>query len=268
MAGKLANAFHKNATHPCDDKRPQEVVQRKLPTMIGFPLLLIPFAICNIFVFLMPGVAFTAPIASVTLMSGVTWAPTFGDALLALGALLLLLEVIKAARPGARYLTDHLLSLIVFGAAAAEFLLLTPFGTSTFFLLTVLMAVEFLAGVSIGFRNRNRRAQAPAPVAVPADVVHDVAPVPAGRAVSEPSFDRLPLDPKPVEPVFHAPEPRPEPQPEAPPKPVPSLAVIRTTENPTPTSAPVTEQKVTDWSVADLVSDNEQERGSNTPPKP
>lgn len=264
MAGKLANAFHKNATHPCDDKRPQEVVQRKLPAMIGFPLLLIPFAIYNIFVFLMPGVAFTAPIASVTLMSGVTWAPTFGDALLALGALLLLLEVIKAARPGARYLTDHLLSLIVFGAAAAEFLLLPPFGTSTFFLLTVLMAVEFLAGVSIGFRNRNRRAPAPAPVAVPADVAHDVAPVPAGRAASEPSFDRVPQDPKPaVEPVFdHAPEP----QPEAPPKPVPSLAVIRTTENPAP--APATERKVTDWSVADLVSDNKPERGPNTPPKP
>lgn len=101
--------------------------------MIGFPLLLIPFAIYNIFVFLMPGVAFTAPVASVTLMSGVQWAPTFGDALLALTALLLMFEVIKAARPGARYLTDHLLSLIVSGAAVAEFLLLVPFGTSTFF---------------------------------------------------------------------------------------------------------------------------------------
>ncbi|HAO41708.1 MAG TPA: hypothetical protein DCR53_14235, partial [Afipia sp.] len=122
--------------------------------MIGFPLLLIPFAIYNIFVFLMPGVAFTAPVASVTLMSGVQWAPTFGDALLALTALLLMFEVIKAARPGARYLTDHLLSLIVSGAAVAEFLLLVPFGTSTFFLLTVLMVVEFIAGVSIGFRHR------------------------------------------------------------------------------------------------------------------
>ncbi|HBR44665.1 MAG TPA: hypothetical protein DEA80_06995, partial [Afipia sp.] len=123
--------------------------------MIGFPLLLIPFAIYNIFVFLMPGVAFTAPVASVTLMSGVQWAPTFGDALLALTALLLMFEVIKAARPGARYLTDHLLSLIVSGAAVAEFLLLVPFGTSTFFLLTVLMVVEFIAGVSIGFRHRH-----------------------------------------------------------------------------------------------------------------
>ena len=54
--------------------------------MIGFPLLLIPFAIYNIFVFLMPGVAFTTPVTDVRLMSGATWAPTFGDALLVLGA--------------------------------------------------------------------------------------------------------------------------------------------------------------------------------------
>ena len=42
-----------------------------------------------------------------------------GDArattLLALGIVLLLLEVIKGVRPGGKYLTDHLLSLMVFG---------------------------------------------------------------------------------------------------------------------------------------------------------
>jgi hypothetical protein len=243
--------------------------------MIGFPLLLIPFAIYNIFVFLMPGVAFTAPIASVTLMSGVAWTPTFGDALLALGTLLLLLEVIKAARPGARYLTDHLLSLIVFGAAVAEFVLLAPFGTSTFFLLTVLMAVEFLAGVSIGFRNRHRRAVAvPASVApaaepavAPTDVTRDAARASTRLAPSEPSFDRA--DPKPVEPVFdRTPEPRSEPQlraepqPELAPKPTPSLDVVRSSDS----AAPAPERKIADWSVADLVSDHEP--GTKTPPKP
>ena len=35
-------------------------------------------------------------------------------------------------------LENHLLSLVVFGAAAAEFLLLPKFGTSIFFLLTLL----------------------------------------------------------------------------------------------------------------------------------
>ncbi len=244
--------------------------------MIGFPLLLIPFAIYNIFVFLMPGVVFTAPIIDVPLMSGVTWIPTFGDALLTLGVLLLLLEVIKASRPGARYLTDHLLSLIVFGAAVAEFLLLAPFGTSTFFLLTVLMAVEFLAGVSLSVRNRHRRAPAAAPVASPVEVTQDVVPIPSGRVVSEPSFDLPPQAPKTAEPVF-APSPAPEPllelqsvsepQPEPAPKPVPTLAVIRNPESPAP-AAPATERKIANWSVADLVSDHEPEREPQIQPKP
>lgn len=235
--------------------------------MIGFPLLLIPFAIYNIFVFLMPGVAFTTPLVDVPLMSGATWSPTFGDALLTLGALLLLLEVIKASRPGARYLTDHLLSLIVFGAAVAEFLLLKPFVTSTFFLLTVLMAVEFLAGVSLSLRNRHRSAAAVAPAAPAVDALRDVAPDPARRVPSEPSFEPTPQASKPVEPAFappeHVAEPRLEPQPEAAPTPVPSLAVTRNSENPAPApvAPPAPERKLADWSVADLVSDHEPERG-------
>ena len=84
-------------------------------SMVGFPLLLIPLAIYNIIVFLMPGVSFAEPLVTLTLMSGAEWPVTLSDILLALGILLLLLEVIKGARPGAKYLTDHLLSLIVFG---------------------------------------------------------------------------------------------------------------------------------------------------------
>jgi hypothetical protein len=237
--------------------------------MIGFPLLLIPFAIYNIFVFLMPGVAFTAPVTTVPLMSGVQWAPTFGDALLALAAVLLMFEVVKAARPGARYLTDHLLSLIASGAAVAEFLLLPQFGTSTFFLLAVLMAVEFLAGVSIGFRNRNRRV----PVSVPADVQPapvssqtgsaPVSTAPVNPVVpAEPTFDRVQQDVKPVEPSFQSQQPVPEP--EAAPKPIPTLAVVR----PSSGAAPVPERKLSDWSVSDLMSDHVPDTPASPQPKP
>ena len=81
-------------------------------------------------------------------MSGAEWPVTLSDMLLAVGMLLLLFEVIKGARPGAKYLTDHLLSLIVFGAAAAEFVLWPKFGTSTYFLLTALALVDFLSGLA------------------------------------------------------------------------------------------------------------------------
>ena len=123
-------------------------------SMIGFPLLLIPLAIYNIVVFLMPGVSLAEPLVKLTLMSGAEWPVSLGDMLLTLGILLLLFEVIKGARPGAKYLTDHLLSLIVFGGAVAEFLLWPRFGTSPYFLLTMLAMVDFLSGIALRTRRR------------------------------------------------------------------------------------------------------------------
>ena len=130
--------------------------------MVGFPLLLIPLAIYNIIVFLMPGVSFTEPLVKLTLMSGVEWPLTLSDVLLALGIVLLMCEVIKGARPGSKYLTDHLLSLIVSGAAAAEFVMWSKFGNSTYFLLTTLSLVDFLSGLALRTRRGAVAAEAPA----------------------------------------------------------------------------------------------------------
>jgi len=137
-------------------------------SMIGFPLLLIPLAIYNIIVFLMPGVSFVDPVLKLPLMSGAEWPLTLSDMLLTLAILMLLSEVIKGARPGAKYLTDHLLSLIVFGGAAAEFVLWPKFGTSTYFLLAMLALVDFLSGVALRTRRRALVTSGPAPAPVPA----------------------------------------------------------------------------------------------------
>jgi hypothetical protein len=131
-------------------------------SMVGFPLLLIPLAIYNIIVFLMPGVSLAEPVVKLTLMSGAEWPLTLSDMLLALGIVLLLFEVIKGARPGAKYLTDHLLSLIIFGCAAAEFLLWPRFGNSTFFLLALLAMVDFLSGIALRARRGTQLVSAPA----------------------------------------------------------------------------------------------------------
>ena len=151
-------------------------------SMVGFPLLLIPLAIYNIIVFLMPGVSFAEPLVRLTLMSGAEWPLNLSDMLVALGIFLLLLEVIKGARPGAKYLTDHLLSLIVFGGAGAEFVLLPQFGTSTYFLLALLALVDFLSGIAL----RARRGM----VTSAATVSGRRAPTPA--AAPEPQFDPAP----------------------------------------------------------------------------
>ncbi|MET0719273.1 MAG: hypothetical protein ABWY64_00325 [Tardiphaga sp.] len=165
--------------------------------MVGFPLLLIPLAVYNIIVFLMPGVSFTDPVVNLTLMSGAEWQVTLSDILLALGILLLLFEVIKGARPGAKFLTDHLLSLIVFGAAAAEFLLWPKFGNSTYCLLALLALVDFLSGVAL----RTRRGAAVAPAVAPASRS-------ARRAQAEAPAAELRADP--------APAPTPAPPPASP----------------------------------------------------
>src|SRR6195952_5097851 len=121
--------------------------------MIAFPLLLIPLAIYNIIAFLMRDVAFDKPILQFVLKSGDTWPLALSDILLTLGIVLLLFEVIKGARPGSKFLTDHVLSSLVFAGAAAEFVLLPRFGTTTFFLLTLLALVEFFAGIALHARR-------------------------------------------------------------------------------------------------------------------
>jgi hypothetical protein len=156
-------------------------------SMVGFPLLLIPLAIYNIIVFLMPGVSLAEPVLRLTLTSGAEWPVTLSDMLLALGIVLLLLEVIKGARPGAKYLTDHLLSLIVTGAAAAEFLLWPRFGTSTYFLLALLALADFLSGIALRARRGIQVASGPSvsrrearePAAATAEPRFDPAPAPA-----------------------------------------------------------------------------------------
>ncbi len=123
-------------------------------SMFGFPLLLIPLAVVNIIAFLMPTVSLSAPIYTVPLTSGVSWTITFSDALVAFGMLLLFFEAAKTVRPHGKYLTDHLLSFLVFGGATAEFVMLPQFGNSTFFLLTVLAFVDFVSGVTLHVRLR------------------------------------------------------------------------------------------------------------------
>jgi hypothetical protein len=78
--------------------------------MLGFPLLLIPFAIYNIIAFLMPGVTWTGVISTVHMVSGADWVMSAGDMLIALAIILLCGEIIKSTRVGFRTVVDHVLS--------------------------------------------------------------------------------------------------------------------------------------------------------------
>jgi hypothetical protein len=131
---------------------------------------------------------------------------TLSDILLALGIVMLMFEVIKGARPGAKYLMDHLLALIVFGAAAAEFVLWPKFGTSVYFLLALLALADFLSGIAL----RARRGT----VAVAATSVAGKRAAKIEAPAVEPQFEPASVPaPAPVAASEHVPEPAPTPAP-------------------------------------------------------
>jgi membrane-anchored protein YejM (alkaline phosphatase superfamily) len=124
--------------------------------VLGFPLLLVPFAIYNIIAFLMPGVSWTGTLTTVHMMSGGDWTMSAGDFLIVLAILLLFGEMMKSTRIGIRSVVDHGLSLVLFLAMMAEFLLVRQAATSTFFLLLVISFVDVLGGFAVTLRSAQR----------------------------------------------------------------------------------------------------------------
>jgi hypothetical protein len=124
---------------------------------LGFPLLLVPFAIYNMIAFLTPGVSWTSPVTTVHMMSGQDWVLTWEDILLAFAIFLLWIELIKSTRAGARSIMDHVLAMALFIGMLVEFLLVQRAATSTFFLLMAIALVDVLAGFIVGMRSATRQ---------------------------------------------------------------------------------------------------------------
>jgi hypothetical protein len=123
--------------------------------MLGFPLLLIPFAIYNIIAFMMPGVTWTGVISTVHMVSGADWTMSAGEMLVAFAIVLLCGEVIKASRVSSRSVLDHALSLLLFLGMLVEFLLVKQAATATFFLLLVVSFI-MLGGFAVTLRSAQR----------------------------------------------------------------------------------------------------------------
>ena len=125
-------------------------------SLVGFPLLLIPFAIYNIIVFLIPGVGFDAVLTRVGLNSGGEWTMTAGDYLVCLAVLLLFAELLKSTRIGVRNVVDHGLSFLLFIGMIVEFVLVKQAASATFFILLIISFVDVLGGFSVSLRSAQR----------------------------------------------------------------------------------------------------------------
>ena len=162
-------------------------------SLIGFPLLLIPFAVYNIVAFLMPGVSWTGTLATVHMKSGADWTMSGGDVLVTLAILLLFVEMAKVVRLGRRGVVDHGLALLLFAGMLAEFVLVTQAASATFFLILVMSFFDVLGGIVLPWRSRRREL-----------VVEQAEPIPA---VAEPPPAPAPAEPPPasVAPAEHTP---------------------------------------------------------------
>ena len=124
--------------------------------LLGFPLLLVPFAIYNIIAFLWAGVSWSDVVTRVHLVSGGEWTMSAGEILIAVSLVFLFGEIVKATRIGTRAVVDHALSLLLFLAMVVECLRVPQAATATFFLLMAISLVDVLAGFAVTLRTAQR----------------------------------------------------------------------------------------------------------------
>jgi hypothetical protein len=127
--------------------------------ILGFPLLVIPFAIYNMIAFLTPGVLWTSEVLKLVMTSGAEFILTAGDVLIAFSLLILFVEVLKATRMSRRTIMDHVLSMMLFIALLVEFLLVKQAATGTFFLLLVITFIDVIGGFSVTIRTSQRNVE-------------------------------------------------------------------------------------------------------------
>ena len=83
------------------------------------------------------------------LPSGAVWQFTVNDLFLVLGLFLLYLEILKSTRTGRGQIVEHIVSMLVFVGCLLLFLLVRQTGSTTFLLITVMAAIDVIAGFTV-----------------------------------------------------------------------------------------------------------------------
>mgnify|MGYP001809692444 FL=1 len=120
----------------------------------AFPLLALPVLVYNLVaITLMGGFAstvatqrFTEPLFTISMTSGSPWPISLGDLLLAFSLVVLFIELLKSTTSRRIAIINHSLSMILFIVCLVEFLLAPAFATSIFFLMTLMVLLDVLAG--------------------------------------------------------------------------------------------------------------------------
>ncbi|WP_395445568.1 hypothetical protein [Caulobacter sp. UC70_42] len=118
------------------------------------PLLALPVIIYNLIALTLAGgfkamdasVRMTDRLFTIHMTSRAEWGVSLGDLLLAASLVVLFVELLKSTTSRKIAIINHSLSMVLFIACLVEFLLAPAFATSTFFLITLMVLLDVLAG--------------------------------------------------------------------------------------------------------------------------
>ncbi len=130
----------------------------------AIPLLALPILAYNLVALAMAGgfhsqeasIRMSEPLFSFVMNTGVAWPVTLGDLLLLAGLVVLFIELLKSTTSRRTVIVNHALSMLLFVGCLVEFLLAPAFATSTFFLLTVMVLLDVLAGFIVTIVSARR----------------------------------------------------------------------------------------------------------------
>jgi hypothetical protein len=120
----------------------------------AFPLLALPVLVYNLVAITLVGgfgskvatQTFTNPLFTIAMTSGSPWPISLGDLLLAFSLVVLFIELLKSTTSRKIAIINHSLSMVLFIVCLVEFLLAPAFATSIFFLMTLMVLLDVLAG--------------------------------------------------------------------------------------------------------------------------
>jgi len=129
------------------------------------PLLSLPVALYNLVALMViegglnapdAGARLAEPVFSVPMASGATWALSFGDVLVIVALAVLFVELLKSTSSRGAAVVNHGLSMALFVVCLVEFLLLEAFATSAFFLITLMVLLDVVAGFIVSITAARR----------------------------------------------------------------------------------------------------------------
>jgi hypothetical protein len=119
----------------------------------AFPLLALVVVIYNLLALTFGGFKATdaqdqlsRSVFSVHMASNAEWSVGLGDLLLMAALIILFVELLKSTSSRRVAIINHSLSMVLFIVCLVEFLLFGAFATSTFFLITLTVLLDVLAG--------------------------------------------------------------------------------------------------------------------------